>query len=84
MIYPEGHYENNETLPTVFSQQIINLSLEVYATPCKYIDRVLARTWRNRWAVEAENLAAVEADADDKEPGKYVGLGVSVHYPVNR
>ena len=33
--YPEGHDKNNETLHTVFSQQIINLSLEVYAAPCK-------------------------------------------------
>ena len=34
--------------------------------------RETARRWRDRWADEAENLAAVEAKADDKELGKYI------------
>lgn len=34
--------------------------------------RETVRKWRDRWADEAENLAAVEAEADDKELGKYV------------
>lgn len=34
--------------------------------------RETARRWRDRWADEVETLAAVEAEADDKELGKYV------------
>ena len=34
--------------------------------------RETARRWRDRWAVEVENLAAVEAGSEDKELGKYI------------
>ena len=34
--------------------------------------RETVRKWRDRWADEAENLAAVEAEADEQELGKYV------------
>lgn len=35
-------------------------------------DRETARRWRDRWAVEVENLAVVEAEADDKELDNYI------------
>jgi putative transposase len=34
--------------------------------------RETARRWRERWAVEVGTLAAVEAEADDKELGEYI------------
>ena len=34
--------------------------------------RETTRRWRDRWAAEVENLAAVEAGSDDKELGKYI------------
>ena len=34
--------------------------------------RETVRKWRDRWAAEVENLVAVEAEADDKELGKYI------------
>ncbi len=34
--------------------------------------RDTVRKWRERWAVDAENLAAVEAETDDKELGEYI------------
>jgi putative transposase len=34
--------------------------------------RETARRWRDRWAVEVEKLAAVEAGSEDKELGKYI------------
>lgn len=34
--------------------------------------RETARRWRERWANEVETLAAIEAEADDKELGEYI------------